>query len=463
VDDTYTFTADTTDVAGNVADTASVSWTVDSTKPALSVTGLPADGGLTAVTSYSPSVADVDAHSSGAYTCKLNGAASSCTTLGPLADGAYTFTADTTDLAGNAATTLTRSWTVDATAPTATFQAPLTLNGKALVMFSEPISGLSPTGTQLRLTGGAVVPTTATCFQLAATVPCTTAGVTSVSLQPTKLLVPGQHYTVSFAAAAGQDAASNLSVAAAKDFRGQRVLQENTAPVTTTLQKVKTRLAFGKSYVRGHLARAQSSWKFRGKSITWWTVRGPAQGKATVFVDGHKKRTVNNYATANHYRVARTFKRLGRGQHTITIRVLGVKGAKAGKGTYVAVDAFTVGKKRTPTPKLVMSWHRARNSHFFSRHATVADLAGETVSLRFRGTSLTWTTIRNRSQGKAAIYVDGVRKGVWDNYSSTARYKVRRLIRHLSDKVHTVRIVVLGKHHKGGRGNTITIDRFAIG
>jgi hypothetical protein len=401
----------------------------------------------------------------GAMTCTLTGPTSStsCTSLTGLTSGGYTFTADTTDAAGNVATTFSRSWTVDATAPTATFQTPTTLNGKALIMFSEPVNSLSLTDTQLRVTGGTVVPTNATCFQLAATVPCATAGLTSVTLQPKRLLVPGQHYTVAEAAAAAQDAASNLSVAAAKSFRAKRVLQENTAPVSTTLQKVKSRLAYGKSYIRGHLAGAQSTWKFRGRSITWWTVRGPAQGKATVFVDGHKKATVNNYAAANHYRVARTFKRLGAGRHTIVIRVLGVKGAKAGKGTYVAVDAFNVGKKRTSSPRLIASWRRVRSSHFFSRHATVADLAGETVSLTFRGTSITWTTMRNRRQGKAVIYVDGVRKAVVDNYSATARYRVSRLVRHLSDSLHTLRIVVLGKHHRGGRGNTVTFDRFAIG
>ena len=114
-------------------------------------------------------------------------------------------------------------------------------------------------------------------------------------------------------------------------------------------------------------------------------------------------------------------------------------------------------------PRLVTAWHRVAGSHFFGRHAASADLAGESVTLRFRGTSVTWTTMRSRTQGKAAIYVDGVRKAVVDNYSTTTRYNVRRLFRNLGDRVHTLRIVILGKHHKGGRGNIVTVDRFAIG
>ena len=275
--------------------------------------------------------------------------------------------------------------------------------------------------------------------------------------------MPGQHYTVGFEAGAVQDGASNASVLTGRSFRAQRVLQENNAPVATALQTVKTRLAFGRSYVRGHLAGAQSSWSFRGTSVTWWTVAGPAQGKAVVSIDGHRKATVNNYATINRYHVARTYKRLGHGRHTIAIRILGRKGAKAGTGTYVAVDAFSVGKKRTASPRVSARWHRLSGTAYYFHHAVSANLKGEAVSLKFRGTSIAWTTVRNRTQGKAAVYVDGARKMVVDNYSKRSLSKVRRLVRGLTDSVHTLRIVVTGKHHKGGKGNRVTVDRFVIG
>jgi bacillopeptidase F len=215
--------------------------------------------------------------------------------------------------------------------------------------------------------------------------------------------------------------------------------------------------------VREHLAGAAASYRFRGSKLTWWTVTGPTQGKAAVYVGSRRIATVNNYAAAVHYRVARTFRHLGKGAHTLTVKALGRKGAKAGRGTFVSIDAFTVGTKRTNTPHLTSAWHRARASKFSGGHAATATLAGQAVSLRFRGTSITWTTLRNRSQGKARVYVDGVLKGTVDNYAATTLYKVRRVVRNLTDTVHTIRIVALGKHRKGGRGTTVTVDRFAIG
>ena len=83
--------------------------------------------------------------------------------------------------------------------------------------------------------------------------------------------------------------------------------------------------------------------------------------------------------------------------------------------------------------------------------------------MAFRGRSFTWYTVRSRSQGKARIYVDGVLKATFDNYALATTYHVGRVVRGLTDKVHTVRIVVLGRHHKGATGNQVTVDRFAIG
>jgi hypothetical protein len=545
-DGDYTFTADTTDLAGNAAATYSRSWTVDTTAPVLHLSGLPAEGEVVNATSFHPVLSTTDAHPTEQYTCTIDGSSVSCADLGSLLPGDHTFTADTSDAAGNAAATLTRkfsvdrtapatpdvagtsgivntstasfvitdtssdavlfscsldgatatecpasfpglgdgvhtldvtasdaagnvsaarhvTWTVDTGAPTATIATSTALTGADVVTWSEPVSGLDVTQVALRETdSGKIVPATVTCLSGGTAASCT--GTTSsLRVTPTKRLLPGQHYTVSVGAGAAHDVANNASILASGGFRALRTLQENTLPVATSWRTVKARTAYGHSYVTEHLAGAQASWTFRGKSITWWTVTGPAEGKATVYVDGHRKATVNNYRPETSYRVGRTFKHLGAGRHVLTIRVLGVKGNKSGTGTSVGVDAFTVGTKRTLSPRVGMSWHRLTGSSFFGRHAVVASLGGEAISLTFRGTSVAWTTVRNRTQGKAAIYIDGARKAIVDNYSTRSLSKVRRLVSGLSDSVHTLRIVVLGKHHKGGRGNNVTVDRFVIG
>jgi len=70
--------------------------------------------------------------------------------------------------------------------------------------------------------------------------------------------------------------------------------------------------------------------------------------------------------------------------------------------------------------------------------------------------------VRGPSQGKAQVWLDGVLKATVDNYAATTSYGVKRALTRLADKVHTLRIVVLGKHHTGGKGNTVTVDRFAV-
>jgi large repetitive protein len=534
-DGAYTFTADTTDLAGNDATTYSRSWTVDATAPVLHLTGLPIEGDSVNGTSFAPVLSTTDAHPSDVYTCTLDGNTVPCDDLGNVGEGDHTFTADTKDGAGNDATTLTRhftvdrtapatpdvtgtsgivnsttasfaytdtstdasiyscsldsgsatlcpgsfpglgdgvhtldvtaadaagnvsavrhvTWTVDTGTPTGTVTVPRTLTGSAVVTWSEPVSGLDVSKVSLKETdSGRVIASRVT----------STAG--SLTVTPKTRLVPGQHYTVSIAGGAAKDAASNASSQVTANFRALRTLQENMAPITVAWKKVKARPAFGHSYVTEHARGAQSTWAFRGHSITWWTVKGANQGKALVLIDGKRKATVNDYAHGTSYRVARTFRRLGAGRHVITIRALGVKGAKAATGTFVSIDAFTVGKVRTSSPRVASTWRRLAGSAYYARHAIIADLGGEAISLRFRGTSITWTTVRNRIQGKAAVYVDGVRKATVDNYSARSLSKVRRVVRGLTDKVHTLRIVALGKHHRGAKGNRVTVDRFAIG
>jgi len=69
-------------------------------------------------------------------------------------------------------------------------------------------------------------------------------------------------------------------------------------------------------------------------------VTGPIYGKADIFVDGVRKRTVNLYATSRHFNASRSVTGLANKSHRLRIVVLGVKGNKSANGTFVAVDAF---------------------------------------------------------------------------------------------------------------------------
>jgi len=258
------------------------------------------------------------------------------------------------------------------------------------------------------------------------------------------------------------DLAGNASVAAAKAFRAATVLEENNGVVKTAWSLTRTSGAIGGSYVREHLAGASASWTFSGGSVTWWTVTGPNQGKARVFVDGVRKATINNYSAATKFRVGRVIKGLPNKRHTIKIVVLGLKGARSATGTFVSIDAFTVGKTRTATPALATTLRSLSGTGFYGGHAVVADTRGEVLTLAFRGTGISFYTVRGVAQGKVAVYVDGVLKATYDDYATRTAYKVRRTISKLGDRVHTLKLVVLGTHHKGAKGSLVTIDRFAV-
>jgi hypothetical protein len=348
-------------------------------------------------------------------------------------------------------------------APKPAVAAPATLTGPVVVAFGEPVrAAKSAVLATLTVTGGSAVPTTTSCWRGTTSVACASALFDTMRLKPSSRLTSGQHYTASVAAGVANDRAGNANSAVSKAFRGARSLQESAPGITTTWQKVTSSSAAGGSFVREHLAGAAAAMSFTGTAITWWTVTGPAYGKADIYIDGVRSKTVNTYAVARHFNASRTVSGLANKAHRLRIVVLGVKGNKAAKGTFVAIDAFTVGGTKTNTPSLSTGWRRIANSHLAGGHAVVTDLVGSTLQFTFRGTGISWFTVKGVNQGKAAVYVDGVRKATFDNYAASTAYGVKRTVGGLSDALHTVKIVVLGKHHAGGKGNSVTVDRLLV-
>jgi hypothetical protein len=339
---------------------------------------------------------------------------------------------------------------------------PASLTAPAVVAFSEAVRATGATVAALVLTDtGQLVPSAQRCLSGSTVVSCSGAAFRSVHLTPAHALTPGQHYSVRVAAGAVRDAASNANPAASKSFRALRALQETAPGVAQAWQRVSSSSALGGSYVREHLAGAKAAWSFTGTSVTWWTVTGPTQGRAYLYVDG-VRRAVDNYAAKSHFHVARTVGKLANKPHRLLIVVRGLKGAKAGKGTFVAVDGFTVGSTTTASPALSMTWRHVVSRSYSGGAASVAELRGSTLRLTFRGTAISWVTTRGPRQGKAQVWIDGVLKRTVDNYAASSSYGVKRTLTKLADKVHTLKIVVLGTHRPGGKGNTVTADRFLV-
>jgi uncharacterized protein YfaP (DUF2135 family) len=118
-DGPYQLLARATDVAGNTADSAKRSVTVDNTAPlAANLTATPANPTNQTSASFS-----FTGESGATFQCTLDGAAFAvCTSpkaYSGLADGGHTFQVRQTDAAGNTGPAASRTWTVDATSPVA--------------------------------------------------------------------------------------------------------------------------------------------------------------------------------------------------------------------------------------------------------------------------------------------------------------------------------------------------------
>jgi GH25 family lysozyme M1 (1,4-beta-N-acetylmuramidase) len=88
------------------------------------------------------------------------------------------------------------------------------------------------------------------------------------------------------------------------------------------------------------LRGAAAELTFRGTGVQWFTMRGPDQGRAEMWVDGALARTVNNYAAQPTFE-AWAVTGLAEGVHTLRIVVLGTARAEA-TDELVSVDRFSV-------------------------------------------------------------------------------------------------------------------------
>jgi hypothetical protein len=99
-------------------------------------------------------------------------------------------------------------------------------------------------------------------------------------------------------------------------------------------------IASGGHYALADLQGAAVSFAFHGTSVAWYSILGPSDGRAAVYLDGALKATVDLYrpsAAVGRF----TLYRLSDAVHTLRIVVLGTRSA-ASHGTYVTVDRFAV-------------------------------------------------------------------------------------------------------------------------
>jgi hypothetical protein len=351
---------------------------------------------------------------------------------------------------------------------TVTVATPSTLNGDIVATFSQPVGAVSSSNSFVRYTGHSYnLATTITCVNgTGFVVSCSGGNATKAFLHPTSLITPGQHYTVHIAETGASPTVTDfggLTVAeATHDFRGGLVQEGEGLGTSAMWRTVTTASAFGGSYTIDHVAAATASFRFTGSSITWYTNVGPSYGIADLYVDGILRATANSYRTANAYRAAFTVSGFRYGKHTLTIRVRGAKGSSHGTGTNIAVDAFRSGSSIIASPSVTYTFGVAKAAAAFGGAYASSDEFSSTAFFTFRGTAVEWDTVLGPYMGAAKVYIDGILKLSADNYAATNTYRIARIFSGLSDTVHTIKIVVLGRHRAASHGSYVAIDRWVV-
>lgn len=181
-----------------------------------------------------------------------------------------------------------------------------------------------------------------------------------------------------------------------------------------------------------------------------------------MLIDGRGRGVFDLSGAVRRFGVSYRFGGLDPGSHTIRVVVLGHPGRFGPSGTAVAVDGFAVGGSTLPASSISYRWAVRRDPAASGGASAIEDDAGASLWFRFRGTSISWITVKGPDQGRAAVYVDGALRATYDGYATDPTYGVPRAIRGLSDAEHALHIVVLGTARPGATGTGVSVDAFRI-
>jgi GH25 family lysozyme M1 (1,4-beta-N-acetylmuramidase) len=346
----------------------------------------------------------------------------------------------------------------DVTAPTVTLSTPL--GGPVTVAFDEVVHDVTPDNTYVWTPSTGTYPdVSVTCRSGKGTaVDCVGGAVRSATIETVDPVILGESYEAvvnpPVVSSAVEDRSGNAAPTTTQAFGAPSAAEETDDAVRYGWRSVSNPKALGGSFVVERVAGASLSFAFAGPSVTWYTMDGPAQGSASVAIDGEHVGTFDGYASRAIFAVRHRFTGLARGSHVVTIRALG-RASRAASDTQVTVDAFGVHGVIAKTPVVDAGWGRDGD-------VARSDLARSSVEVTFRGTGIDWISSRGPDGGKAAISVDGVLVREVDGYAPSHEAGVVRAVDGLAPGIHTLRIVVLGEARGASRGTFVTVDGFVV-
>jgi hypothetical protein len=364
------------------------------------------------------------------------------------------------------ATSATRSFTKDGTPPTVRTVSPTSLvpiTPTLTATFSEPVQNVTAAAFQVAVAG--------TSSPIAGQVHLGDVdGVQTATWESLKPLMPGQTYTATLTSGITDDPAGNPLTPKSWTFRTNTQVENDSPALVEHWDRDAAKSALGGSYDASKAAGASASYTFKGTGVSVLGTRMKDGGYAAMYIDGAKQTSTASFFSAKtrYRKVIWSKSGLANGWHTIQVRVLGTKPAAA-SDRWVYLDGFQVGTTQvdqvnstvTETFARVKASTASGGTYDTVSHATTGDTAGQpSYSLQFRGTGVSVYAVKSKTASKAAFYVDGRLDSTVDLRSTSTYVTSIASFSGLADKVHTLRIDVVGT--KTGAGSSVGIDYLRV-
>ena len=278
----------------------------------------------------------------------------------------------------------------------------------------------------------------------------------------------------------GGGAGSSISQCGSKLAVAGALIEECDAGVSFSSGWTTTDTRYGWSggtAAKSSVAGATATFTFTGSSVRWIGARGRGMGRARLRVDGgrtlDKQVDLFGFPDDEIRTPIITVSGLSNGPHTLTIEVMfGV----------VVVDAFDIQPQTTvshwqetdPNAKFSAGWIKSSTAFPWSGNgaanapelpvtAKETTTTGETLTLPFRGTAISWIGYRGPDGGIATVQVDGGAPVEVDTYGATAKYQqVVHTITGLADADHTLTITATGRRNTASSSSRIVVDAFDV-
>jgi hypothetical protein len=111
----------------------------------------------------------------------------------------------------------------------------------------------------------------------------------------------------------------------------------------------------------------------------------------------------------------------------------------------------------------VYGWRTLYDSRAYDGSYSSERTAGSVATFRFTGTAVTWYTRLGPNEGKATVLIDGVSRGVVNNYQSSSRMPAAYGYRGLANAQHVLTIVVRGEKAPASTGAWVAVDGMRSG